>query len=123
MFIGHSLKHKVVQEMLDECLLDDEEMKMGPEEWEESWAAEDQIQLSLDEDYYSPFAAALSQDEENGKEAEGGSPPNKRSKRYRDGLSCASVISCFVASQTIHRTACRGAIQLQFRENHSQKCN
>ena len=84
-FIGHGLKHKTVQEMLDNCLLDDEEMQMGPEKWEEAWASEDQIQLSLDEDYYQPFAAALSKDEkENGEESEGeGAPPNKKSKRYR----------------------------------------
>ena len=30
-FIGQGLKHEAVQEILDRCLLDDEEMEAGPD--------------------------------------------------------------------------------------------
>jgi len=48
-FIGQSLKHEAIQTLLDRCLLNDEEMKMDPEKWDETMADEDKIQLSLDE--------------------------------------------------------------------------
>jgi len=48
-FIGHNLKHAAIQRTLDQCLLNDEEMRMGPDKWEESMASCDKIQLSLDE--------------------------------------------------------------------------
>jgi len=51
-FIGHSLKHEAIQKLLDQCLLNDEEMKMEPEKWEESMASVDKIQLTLEEDDY-----------------------------------------------------------------------
>ena len=47
-FIGMRLNHEAIQNALDQCLLDDEEMKLGPEEWEESFASLDNIQLTLD---------------------------------------------------------------------------
>ena len=47
-FIGMRLNHEAIQNALDQCLLDDEEMKLGPEEWEESFASLDKIQLTLD---------------------------------------------------------------------------
>ena len=48
-FIGHGLKHGVIQGILDQCLLNDEEMARGPDGWETSMAAENKIQLSLDD--------------------------------------------------------------------------
>merc|ERR1712060_410358 len=53
-FIGHNLKHGSIQKMLDQCLLNDEEMKMGPDKWEESMAPFDKIQLSMDDFYDDP---------------------------------------------------------------------
>ena len=47
-FIGQGLKHATIQQVLDRCLLNDEEMEMGPEKWEEVFADVDKIQLSLD---------------------------------------------------------------------------
>jgi len=47
-FIGQGLKHEAIQKILDECLLNDEEMDMGPEKWEEAFADVDKIQLTLD---------------------------------------------------------------------------
>merc|ERR1711997_1023050 len=58
-FIGQSLKHEVIQKILDQCLLTDEEMVLGPEKWFETMADQDKIQLSLD------------QQEEEGEEEEG----------------------------------------------------
>jgi len=48
-FIGHKLKHLEIQKVLDNCLLNDDEMKLGPEQWEETMADDDQIQLDVDE--------------------------------------------------------------------------
>ena len=47
-FIGQGLKHAVIQQLLDKCLLNNEEMEMGPKKWEEAFADVDKIQLSLD---------------------------------------------------------------------------
>jgi len=47
-FIGQGLKHEAIQKILDECLLNDEEMDMGPGKWEEAFADVDKIQLTLD---------------------------------------------------------------------------
>jgi len=48
-FIGQNMKHEVIQKILDQCLLNDKEMALGPEKWEETMAAEDRIQLALEE--------------------------------------------------------------------------
>jgi len=50
-FIGHKLKHKAIQKTLDQCLLNNEEMNMGPEKWEESFGPTDKIKLSLEVEY------------------------------------------------------------------------
>ena len=34
-FIGQELKPEAIQEILDRCLLDDEEMSLGPDKWQE----------------------------------------------------------------------------------------
>ena len=44
------LDHLAIQKALDECLLTDEEMNMGPEKWQETWYEEDKIQLSLEDE-------------------------------------------------------------------------
>ena len=36
-FIGKDLNHELIQSLLDNCLLTDKEMEMGPEKWQESW--------------------------------------------------------------------------------------
>ena len=48
-FIGQALKHEAIQKILDQCLLNDDEMEMGPEKWAEAFADVDKIQLALDE--------------------------------------------------------------------------
>ena len=49
-FIGHGMKSEVIQQLLDECLLTDEEMALGPEGWKETMEHLDKINLELDED-------------------------------------------------------------------------
>ena len=45
-FIGQSLKHKYIQELLDRCLLDDEEMSIGPDGWKQSMDPLDNIRIT-----------------------------------------------------------------------------
>ena len=50
MFIGQSLNHEIIQKILDKCLLNDEEMSLGPVMWKVTMADEDYINLDLDLD-------------------------------------------------------------------------
>merc|ERR1719482_788662 len=75
-FIGHRVNNEAIQKALDHCLLNDDEMNMGPEKWEESMASLDKIQMSLDYDVDEDET----DEEENDEEEEEG-PPTKRSKR------------------------------------------
>ena len=47
-FIGTGLKHEIIQKELDQCLLNDHEMDMGPKKWEDNMTSLDKIQLELD---------------------------------------------------------------------------
>ena len=49
-FIGIKLKHEEIQQALDQCLLNDDEMNMTPDEWAEHWEDDDKIPLHLDYD-------------------------------------------------------------------------
>ena len=46
-FIGHRMKREKIQELMDECLLTDEEMTLGPEKWKETMKHLDIINLVL----------------------------------------------------------------------------
>ena len=46
-FIGQGLNHEFIQRTLDQCLLNDEEMLLGPERWKETMGDSDRIRLSL----------------------------------------------------------------------------
>ena len=48
-FIGHGMKGEVIQQLLDECLLTEEEMALGPEGWKETMEHLDKIKLELEE--------------------------------------------------------------------------
>ena len=43
------MKREVIQKILDECLLTDKEMALGPEMWKDTMAGFDNIKLNLDE--------------------------------------------------------------------------
>jgi len=49
-FIGHKMKGDVIQKLLDDCLLTDEEMALGPKKWKETMDQFDTIKLALDSD-------------------------------------------------------------------------
>ena len=45
-FIGKDLNHEMIQTSLDNCLLNEEEMQMGPRMWQEAWYdTDDKIRL------------------------------------------------------------------------------
>merc|ERR1712117_695218 len=48
-FIGHGMKSAAIQELLDQCLLTDEEFALGPEAWKETMEEFDNIKLFLEE--------------------------------------------------------------------------
>ena len=47
--IGHRMKRDNIQELLDSCLLTEEEMALGPEMWMETMSHLDVIQLTLND--------------------------------------------------------------------------
>ena len=49
-FIGHGMKPDVVKNILDDCLLTDEEMAFGPEKWRETMEEFDTIELELEDE-------------------------------------------------------------------------
>ena len=49
-FIGHGMNGDAIKKILDECLLTDEEMALGPEMWKETMEEFDTIELELEED-------------------------------------------------------------------------
>ena len=93
-FIGHRMKRDNIQELMDKCLLTDEEMALGPEKWKETMGHLDIINLSLgdkeeeqdedveDEDEECRKACELAQAAE-AKEDEEGAPPCKKSKTVK----------------------------------------
>ena len=48
-FIGHRMNQMAIRELLDQCLLTDEEMALGPEKWKELMENVDTIKLTLEE--------------------------------------------------------------------------
>ena len=48
-FIGHRMQRAAIQELLDSCLLTDEEMELGPEKWKETMEQFGAIKLELEE--------------------------------------------------------------------------
>ena len=48
-FIGHGMNRDAIQSQLDECLLTDEEMALGPVGWKEAFEELDNINLVLEE--------------------------------------------------------------------------
>jgi len=49
-FIGHGMKTAAIQDLLDQCLLTEEEMALGPDQWKETMQHLDNINLVLEKD-------------------------------------------------------------------------
>merc|ERR1719266_1987565 len=49
-FIGHGIKTGAIQDLLDQCLLTEQEMALGPEQWKETMQHLDNINLVLEKD-------------------------------------------------------------------------
>ena len=48
-FIGHRMDQDVIKNILDNCLLTDEEMALGPDMWKETMEEFDTLKLKLEE--------------------------------------------------------------------------
>merc|ERR1712038_1393300 len=48
-FIGHKMNGDVIRKLLDECLLTDDEMALGPKKWKETMEHLDSIKLDLED--------------------------------------------------------------------------
>merc|ERR1711910_121332 len=73
--IGGGMKKDVIQELLDSCLLTDQEMAMGPKEWKKNWADLDRFKLVLEE--------SDDEDEEESEDDDYDSDGEKESKRMK----------------------------------------
>ena len=64
-FIGHGMKGDVIRKILDDCLLTDKEMALGPEMWKETMEEFDNIQLELEEAEYEEVDESNDEDSED----------------------------------------------------------
>merc|ERR1712045_188109 len=85
-FIGHRMKRDNIQELMDSCLLTDDEMALGPEKWKETMGHLDIINLTLGDKEEEEEGEDEHKDEECRKacelaqRAEEDGPPRKKSK-------------------------------------------
>merc|ERR1740116_685682 len=63
-FIGHRMEKDNIQELMDKCLLTDEEFALGPEKWKETMDHLDVINLSLGEEEEAEEEEDVDQKEE-----------------------------------------------------------
>jgi len=68
-FIGHGMKQDTIQKLLDECLLTDEEMALGPEGWKETMEDLSNFKFFLED---AAEEEEEEEEEENDKELEEG---------------------------------------------------
>ena len=78
------MDHAVIQKKLDLCLLTNEEMVLGPEKWEETMAAEDKINMKIDEPEEDDGGEEEEEeDEEEGEEGDDDSGSESPAKKPR----------------------------------------
>ena len=74
-FIGHGMKTAAIQDLLDQCLLTEQEMALGPDQWKETMQHLDNINLVLEKD---------EEGEEEEEEGEGEKCENILGKRKKE---------------------------------------
>merc|ERR1711990_971613 len=70
-FIGHGIKTAAIQDLLDQCLLTQEEMALGPEQWKETMQHLDNINLVLEKDEGEEEEEEGDEEEEDEEDEEG----------------------------------------------------
>ena len=60
-FIGVGLDHSAMQGALDNCLLTEEEMHLGPEVWESTFKFEDKIKLRSEEEMSTGYRVEITE--------------------------------------------------------------
>ena len=82
-FIGHGMKTAAIQDLLDQCLLTEEEMALGPDQWKETMQHLDNINLILEKQEEEAEEEDDEEDEEN-EEMECEKILGKRKKQEED---------------------------------------
>jgi len=82
-FIGHGMKTAAIQDLLDQCLLTEEEMALGPDQWKETMQHLDNINLILEKQEEEGEEEDDEEDEEN-EEMECEKILGKRKKQEED---------------------------------------
>ena len=82
-FIGHGIKTAAIQDLLDQCLLTEEEMALGPDQWRETMQHLDNINLILEKQEEEAEEEDDEEDEEN-EEMECEKILGKRKKQEED---------------------------------------
>jgi len=93
-FIGHRMNKDVIQKILDECLLTEEEMAMGPEKWKETMDEFDNIRLELEdpEAAYKEFEDDLDDQGDENEEDEEDEDESCKDEECKDkDKACAKI--------------------------------
>merc|ERR1711953_402644 len=69
-FIGHGMKTEAIRNLLDDCLLTDEEMEMGPKMWKKTMEKHDQYKLKLEDSDDDMLDSEESEEEDDDDELE-----------------------------------------------------
>merc|ERR1712088_600901 len=85
-FIGHGMKTAAIQDLLDQCLLTEEEMALGPDKWKETMQHLDNINLVLEKDKEAEEEEGEGEEDEDEdeEEKEPGKMLGKRKKEKED---------------------------------------
>ena len=71
------MKVGAIESLLDQCLLTEEEMALGPDQWKDTWQHLDNINLVLEKDEEAEEEDGEGEDEEEGEEEEEGKERGK----------------------------------------------
>merc|ERR1712050_623540 len=80
-FIGHGMKTVAIQDLLDQCLLTEQEMALGPDQWKETMQHLDNINLVLEKQ----------EEEEEGEEEEEEGEKEEEDEENED-MKCENIL-------------------------------